>query len=105
MALIGKDDISYLPTLNALRDFYGLTLNALRDFYELTIDALRDFCGLYWFYELISKPNHRVTLIGEDDTSCSPFLFKILVLSRTLHGLYDFSFIKDPMWVNQLDLI
>lgn len=46
-----------------------------------------------------------MTVIGEDDTSYLPFLFKISVLSKTLHGLYDFSFVKDLIWANPLDLI
>jgi len=64
VALIGEDDISYPPTLDALGDFCGLTL-----------DALGDFCGLYWSNDPFQVPNHWVTLIGEDDMSCpSPLM-------------------------------
>lgn len=57
------------------------------------------------YYDVFQVPNHQVTSIGEDDTRYPPVLFGICILLKTLHGLYDFSFVRGPMWTNLLDLL
>lgn len=117
MALIGEDGTSCPLALDALGDFYGLTLDTLGDFCELTLDACWGGCRLYRSYDLISRPNHRVALIGEDNTSCPVFIWDYsfvgnptrviwdLRFVETLHGLHDFSFVRGSTWVNPLDLL